>query len=287
MADTKARRPGNKNHLERLIDRWSKDDPEQAATASHLRHLVGVSVVAAMLDGLTIDGDVHLIIRGGAALALRFGVVARGSRDVDALVDIDLQQARELIVDKVEAGWEQFTGSATEPMEVTRAGISPAPIRFKIKLKYRGSAFITIDFELSRAEASSFTDVELVQNAIEVGKVLLPSESVLVLGASYQIAQKLHACTEVPNEGSNQRVHDLYDILVLAEIAETTGLVATRAACEETFSHRAKHDWPPRLPEWPDWAQLWEGLQIPDELRYPYAAARERIDDLIRRIAEA
>ena len=46
---------------------------------------------------------------------------------------------------------------------------------------------------------------------------------VVVLSVHYQIAQKLHACTEVPAEGSNPRVHDIYDILLLAVTVENAG----------------------------------------------------------------
>ncbi|MSV80679.1 MAG: hypothetical protein F2681_16515 [Actinobacteria bacterium] len=61
----------------------------------------------------------------------------------------------------------------------------------------------------------------------------------------YQIAQKLHACTEMPAEGSNPRVHDIYDILLLAGTVETAGLAQTRWACEDTFTHRGTHAWQP------------------------------------------
>ena len=102
-----------------------------------------------------------------------------------------------------------------------------------------------------------------------------------------KIAQKLHACTEVPAEGSNPRVHDIYDILLLAGIVENAQLAQTRAACEDTFTHRGKQAWPPTVPAWADWEQLWNALDVPDDARYSDAAARERFEHLIRQIAEA
>lgn len=83
---TRQRRPGDLSHLERLIDRWSKADSDDRAPAGRLRRLIGVSVLAAMLDGLEADGEPRLAFKGGAALELRFGARARASRDVDAVV---------------------------------------------------------------------------------------------------------------------------------------------------------------------------------------------------------
>ena len=114
-----------------------------------------------------------------------------------------------------------------------------------------------------------------------------PSGEVVVLGVHYQIAQKLHACTEIPAEGTNPRVHDLYDILLLVGIAERDGLHRTRAACEDTFSHRARHTWPPAVPDWPDWPPLWDALDIPTSARFSYAEARSAVEELIARIVRA
>ncbi len=114
-----------------------------------------------------------------------------------------------------------------------------------------------------------------------------PIGEVTVLGVHYQIAQKLHAGTEVPAGGTNACVHDLYDILLLAGLAENDGLHLTRAACEDTFTHRDRHAWPPNLPDWPDWPQLWEAFDIPDDARSSYRDARTDVQALISRIANA
>lgn len=128
------------------------------------------------------------------------------------------------------------------------------------------SRFHTLDFELGQAEARAFDLLEQVPNAIDLDldRVRLgPAGEVTVLNVHYQIAQKIHACTEIPAEGDNPRVHDLYDILLLADLAERDGLAVTRIACEDTFTHRVRHAWPPELPEWDAWPQIWDALDIP------------------------
>lgn len=286
---SEVRRPGDLSHLERLIDGWSREDPAVTqATAGRLRRLVSVSVLATILDGLDQDGQDRLAFKGGASMELRFGPAARATRDVDALVNVSFDDAFADITERLATGWEGFTGKVGDRTEITRAGIVPPPQRCKIRLAYKGQSFHTLDFELGRAEAGSFELLERIDNAVDLDRVHLgPAGEVTVLNVHYQIAQKLHACTEIPAEGENPRVHDLYDILLLAGLAERDGLAATRAACEDTFTHRARHAWPPELPAWASWAQVWDGLGIPEDGRVPYDEARDRIIDLIARIAEA
>lgn len=277
-------RPGNLAHLERLINVWSRSDTDAGATAGRLRRLVAVSALAEILDSLD-DGNPHFAFKGGASMEIRFGAAARASRDVDALTDVGFDHAFSEIAARLRQGWEGFTGRLTDRTEITRAGVIPAPQRCRIKLAYRDKPFATIDFELGRAEAGSFRLLERIPNAIDLDRVQLgPSGEVIVLGVHYQIAQKLHACTEIPSEGTNPRVHDLYDILLLAGIAEQDGLHRTRDACEDTFAHRARHAWPPIVPDWSDWPQLWVALDIPDNVRLDYTQARTAIREFISRI---
>lgn len=71
----------------------------------------------------------------------------------------------------------------------------------------------------------------------------------------YQIAQKIHACTELyPDGRENERFRDLNDLQLLRELVDDGGLPAVRAACVEIFELRAKHAWPPAVTIWPSWA---------------------------------
>lgn len=61
-----------------------------------------------------------------------------------------------------------------------------------------------------------------------------------------QIAQKLHAVTEVPDSSrANERFRDLLDLVMLSVLAPPTP--SLRAVCEETFTLRAKQGWPPAV----------------------------------------
>ena len=60
-------------------------------------------------------------------MEIRFGVAARTSRDVDALVNVSPNDAFAEVGERLNAGWEGFTGKLTELTEITRAGVTPAP----------------------------------------------------------------------------------------------------------------------------------------------------------------
>ena len=59
-------------------------------------------------------------------------------------------------------------------------------------------------------------------------------------------------------------------------LATNAGLASTLAACEDTFDYGNKHTWPPVLPEWDDWEQLWNAIGVPEDARYSYPDARRR-----------
>jgi Nucleotidyl transferase AbiEii toxin, Type IV TA system len=79
------------------------------------------------------------------------------------------------------------------------------------------------------------------------------------LSIRYQIAQKLHACTEVfPLGRENDRFRDLIDLLLLRAL--DPDLTAIRHACDDIFASRAKHAWPPTLDAPSSWAEPYARL---------------------------
>lgn len=267
-----AKPPGDLSHLNRLLQTWSDDAAEsgEPAATARLRRLVGVTVIVAMLDGLRDEHDVERIgFKGGAALELRFGLRARTSKDLDAAYRGELEEGIDLIRDRFAQGWSGFTASVTEPERITRPGIQPPPLRTEIKLRYRNKPFVTIPFELAAAEGRSMEAPERLPAAVQLAPVHLDDpETIPFLPIRYQIAQKLHACTEDVGDPPNQRVRDLHDILLIQDLAvEASSHPAIREACVEIFEGRGRHPWPPAITVWPGWDTLWADL-----------AARENID---------
>lgn len=109
---------------------------------------------------------------------------------------------------------------------------------------------------------------------------------VTCLSLRYQIAQKIHACTERFEGRENERVHDLIDLLLLEELIEDDARV--KEACVEVFELRTTHPWPPTLSVEPSWPEVYAGLVA--EIDFPIADVAEaaaRVQALIDRIAAA
>lgn len=263
------RPPGDRSHLERLLTTWSEST---GATAGRLRRVVGVAVISKMLDGLPDEeGRQRIVFKGGAALEMRFGLRARSTKDLDAAYRGDLDEAVALIGKAVTAGWSGFTGWVTEVELIERARVQSPPVRFNIKLAYRGKDLISIPIEISLAEATSLQEPEVSFVAISLEPVHLKGPAtVALLPLRYQIAQKLHACTESPSDDySNDRSRDLADLMLIEELGvEEDDLPGVRAACVEIFDARGIHRWSPLVQAFPGWDALWnnivenEGLSI-------------------------
>lgn len=113
--------------------------------------------------------------------------------------------------------------------------------------------------EISPPEGRS-GDESQVLDAISIEDFgLIGPETVRCLSIRYQIAQKLHACTEAfPLGRENDRFRDLIDLLLLRALAPD--LVAIREACVDIFASRAKHAWPPALDAPSSWAEPYARL---------------------------
>lgn len=113
------------------------------------------------------------------------------------------------------------------------------------------------------------------------------------MSVAYQIAQKLHACTDVKTDlpdgdEPNNRFHDLLDLLLLEELVDDEGWAKVRDACSETFALRQKQSWPPRVMIYPSWPAGYS--RIAAENAFPISDiddASRRVRAMIDRIAAA
>ncbi len=286
-APSPAKLPGDRAHLERLLDTWARD-PTVKATAGRLRNVVSSLVVVGLIEGVVDDqGDAQIALKGGRALELRFGLMARTSADFDAAYRGSIQAILSGIAVAAQNGWHGFFGALGEVQEITRAGIMPPPVRVPLRLTYKGKAFATVPLEFSAAEGRSLERLEVATIAISLSPVHLPGPTNAVfLPLRYQVAQKLHACTEVPTEGSNRRVHDLHDLLLIRELAvRPEDQPAIAVACREIFEGRAKHAWPPEITVWPDWEVTWTALRDREGFNMTLDEAVEQVREWIAALA--
>lgn len=205
-----------------------------------------------------IDGP-PILVKGGTAIDLRRGMApVRLSKDFDAAVrgdiDVFVAQAR----DPLAEGWCGFTGRMTRESEIEVPGMVVRPRRFEVKLEYRGKPFVTVPVELSPAEGGTGDEHDqfVVNEYDSIG--LTPRGPVHCLSLRYQIAQKIHACTD-PLDGlkDNDRARDLVDLQLLWLVVDDSQIASIRAACIEIFASRRRHEWAPTVRVWPAWPRLY------------------------------
>lgn len=135
-------------------------------------------------------------------------------------------------------------------------------------------AVVTVPVEMAEVEGSMGVDVDQVpaRSLDHVG--LDGPATVPCIAVRWQIAQKLHACTEQLEDRDNDRFRDLLDLQLLAELIAEEGWPDVRVACVEVFAGRAKHAWPPEL-------------TMPDSWRAGYRTLAEDTDFAVVDVADA
>lgn len=227
-------------------------------------------------------------VKGGSAMALRFGRGTRFTQDFDAARVQPLARFRSDFEDSLAAGWGGFTGRLIEKTAPRPTGVPTAYVMqpFEVKLDYQGRPWCTVKFELGHNEIGDADDPEyqladdLAQLFVGVG--LETPKPVRVLQADHQIAQKLHAVSAERSE----RARDLVDLQLLDKGVDLD-LVQVKATCVRLFDYRRQQAWPPTIMAGSAWGMLYaeaaEDLDVLPTVEEAVAAA----NDFLRRITAA
>jgi len=203
------------------------------------------------------------------ACELRFQEKARATRDLDAIFHGSLDQLLADLDAAFAEPYSSFSFTYTEPEEIRDTGSH----RLEIRLQYQGRSWGTLRVEVSPPEGQAELESDHVP-ALSIAEFgLTGPEFVACLSLRYQIAQKLHACSEHFDDRENERAHDLIDLLLMEELIDDYGRL--RKACLDTFSLRGTHDWPPTLDIEPNWRDVYPALAA--ELEFPLADVDEAV----------
>ena len=227
-------------------------------------------------------------VKGGSAMALRYGGGTRFTQDLDVARVQPLARFRSDFEESLAAGWAGFAGrlvakAAPRPPAVPSAYVMQP---FEVKLDYRGRPWCTVKFELGHNEIGDANEPEyqlasdLTDLFTEVG--LEAPKPVPVMRADHQVAQKLHA---VSGEAS-ERARDLVDLQIL-DRRESLDLGQVAATCSRLFEYRQQQVWPPTIVAGEQWKTLYaeaaEGLDVLPRVEEAVAWA----NDFVRRISAA
>jgi hypothetical protein len=218
-------------------------------------------------------------------MELRLGLTARASKDYDAAFRARAEEMLDALDSALATDWKGFQLQRTPPMAV---GNTPS-VRLTMKLAYKGRPWGSIQLDVAPAEGTIGRELEYVA-ARPLDDVRLETpERIACVCVGHQIAQKIHACTEVYDERrENDRFRDLIDIQLLRELCDGEQLLALREACVEVFELRNKHRWAPTVTVWPSWAAGFSAMArelgfYTDDVK----VAAEELRRFIREIDEA
>lgn len=227
-------------------------------------------------------------VKGGSAMALRYGSSTRFTRDLDAARTGQLAAFRADFEERLREGWSGFTGRLVERKAPEPSGIPASYVMkpFDVKLDYEGKPWCTVPFELGHNELG---DADHPEFALEPSisdmftSVGLPApDPVAIMSTDHQIAQKIHASTA----SGSDRARDLVDLQLLGA-REQLDFATVRATCIRLFDYRKAHTWPPSVVEGVGWETLYaeaaEGLDVVPAV----APAIEWLSEFIAQIDQA
>lgn len=258
-------------NLRALRDRLTATAKRQDVIFGRLQQHVGVLVIAQFFSAVRDDrGGPVLLIKGGASLELRRGISeSRTSKDLDTVIRGDVNVFHDQLADAGASGWEGFTALFTPPVAFEVPALAVNPYRFTAKLSYYGKPFVSVPIEVSPVEAGNADAYDEVGSQALTLVGLPASDAVPCMTVPWQIAQKIHACTE-PMEPprTNDRAHDLVDLQLLEALVATDALASIREACVAVFAARTAHAWPPTATARQHWGPIYtralEGLEFLD-----------------------
>lgn len=263
------RQPQTERQLGRLVSNYAEAN---GLGVRRVRQRVSAMAFLGALERVREeDSPGRFLIKGGIACELRFQDRARATRDLDALFHGSLEELLANLDTAFATSYSGFSFRYTPPEAVSKTGAH----RFDVKLTYQGRSWATLRVEVSPQEGQAH-EPEAVP-ALSVGEFGLtgPTE-VACLSLRYQIAQKIHACTERFPDRENDRVHDLIDLQLMQELIEDYSRLST--ACIEIFELRRTHAWPPTLTIEPTWRETYRALAA--ELDFP----TKDLDEAVARV---
>jgi len=208
-------------------------------------------IVTAVLDRVRDqDGEPIFLLKGGLAMELRMQLRARATGDYDAAFRARTEEIIDRLDEALSQSWNGFnlTRDAPEIIPNTKA------VRVRLRLSYKGRSWGSVQLEMAPVEGEMGRELDRVKAmSLAPLQVPLPEEANCV-SLRYQVAQKLHACTEVFDHArENDRFRDVMDILLVKDLLCDVDLAHVREACVDIFTVREKHTWPPCVTVYDSW----------------------------------
>lgn len=252
-----------------VLDRWVAAAQHAAGVeAGRLGWLVASTVVIAALQRAVDEtGRAHFLLKGGTYLQYRLGATGRTTKDVDGLIRGDVDEFLNALDQALRQPWGPLTLTRTEAEVIDAGGKVIKPRRFWVKLAIKGKVWRSIKVEIAGDEADAAHEHDVL-TSVKLDHFGLPTpDQLLGIAVRFQIAQKLHACTDPhePPAEPNDRARDISDLLLLRDLIRLEGQLSEAdigSACAALFHARAEEatalgrsprPWPPVIQAHPHW----------------------------------
>lgn len=245
----------------RAIETWIQQAEDKVGIgAARVGWMVASNVVIAALQRARhADGFPRFLLKGGTYLELRLGVRARATKDVDTLFRGDFDEVIRVLDDALREPFDGVSFKRTEPTIIEVSGRSVKPRRLDVLLQLRGRTWRRITVEIAADEGAAGSRPESFPPPPLTHFGLTNPPETAGIAIDYQIAQKIHACTDPhSDEIPNERVRDVVDLhLLKSAFYESGDLGALARACRDIFNARAREaattreieprSWPPSV----------------------------------------
>lgn len=230
----------------RVLNGWIAQAQDRLGSAGpRLGWLVAATVVSAALQRAVDESGVPLfLLKGGTMLQYRLPGMSRTTQDIDGLVRGDLDRFLTELDKALTEPWGplNLVRSEVELIEVPHRIVKPR--RFDITVQLNGVTWRRVQIEVSPDEGHAGARPEEIAAPSLAGFGLPTPDGIASLSMAYQIAQKVHACTDPhdPPAAVNDRARDVVDLLLLRDLIDTTEqptLAEVRTAIEDVFAARA------------------------------------------------
>jgi hypothetical protein len=252
----------------RALNHWVAQAVEKTGLAEgRVGWIIASSVVvAAVQRALGDDQRPLILLKGGTLIEMELGLRARATADVDTLYRGDFGSCIDTLDEVLKEPWGPITFQRTSPETITNARRTVKPLRFDVKLLIGSRTWRSLAVEVSPDEGRAGASHTIV-DAPRLAHFGLPEPDHLVgLTLDYQVAQKLHACTDphLPPEFINDRARDIVDLHLLRDAFYSSALppASLAAACRDLFETRYREaealgdeprSWPPEIRAYPSW----------------------------------
>lgn len=244
-----------------ILNAWlSQAQPQVGLDTGRLGWLVASTVVVAALQR-AVDGEdrSRFLLKGGTYLQHRLSWTGRPTKDIDGMVRGDIEEFLSALDDALRQPWGPLTLSRDRFTVINTPAKLIKPRRFDVLVSLKGQVWRRIQVEIAPDEAGASHEQDIL-TAPGLHYFGLPTPDHLIgIAMRFQIAQKIHACTDPhdPPELRNDRARDAVDLLLLHSLVDVERSPSTtelKHACLDLFASRAaearqlgrpERRWPP------------------------------------------